>query len=424
MLHVENLDMHPDRTLRLYPSKATTFEYQRRFRTSTTTPGFQALAMLRLVSKTICCSASRLYFRDIRVSFRRSDGSETLMKLEDLSNGLWATDVRKLNIWFATEFIEGMNRHSTKFHDFFERLRSLFMKLPNLEAFNLYPFIYGNRYENFIKMALNTVQSLPPRRLTELEILHHYTSYCSTKEFLPTETDPGTSTGGLENLKHLGLKGHFTYEEESELGLLQLIQSAVNIESLRLQHYCSGVPNTLQFISPRRLRYLQLENGSISAREVIHLLKNCKESIRYIRSSAVPHPGSWLQLLFQMGRSLKLFNFCFRLPRPDVNDRKIEELEKGLRQNIRDENILCVYAHSDIQRQVNANRLAAGLIPYEGNVDVETPPLKSVMEEAQPRAMITWMLWNLDIFGYSNDYDLHDNETQSGVLVQSYVKNS
>jgi hypothetical protein len=41
-----------------------------------------------------------------------------------------------------------------------------------------------------------------------------------------------------------------------------------------------------------------------------------------------------------------------------------------------------------------------------------------------PRALITWMLWKLDIFGYSNDYDLHDNETLSGVWVQSCVKNS
>jgi hypothetical protein len=145
------------------------------------------------------------------------------------------------------------------------------------------------------------------------------------------------------------------------------------------------MPNTLHFINPRRLRYLQLERGFISAKELTYLLKNCKQSIRYIDVTTKMRHGSMLQLLFQMNRSLKLFSFYFHLPNiRGVDARNIEGLENGVRQNIRNESILCLYAYNDIQRQVKANRLAAGLIPLqgEGNISVETPPLVSVMEKA------------------------------------------
>lgn len=366
------------RPLRLYPSKFTTFESARRCTSVTRCPGFQALTKLRLVSKFICEIASRSFFRNIRLTVGKS-GFESigLMRLEDLSNGRWATDVRKLDIWFNSPFIAGMNCHSVEF----ERLRSLFMKFPNLEAFNLYPNIYDRRYEAFINIAVNTIQSSSLERLTELELSHDYSEYRGLEEFIPMETDSETPRGGLENLRHLGLKGHFTWEKDGELELLRLIQTAVNIESLRLQYYCTGIlPSSLHFITPRRLRYLQLENVDITAKELNHLLKSCKESIRYIEITANLHHGSWLQVLFWISRSLNLFDFRFHLSRQYGNG--IEELEYELLQNIRDENVLRVYAHNDIQRQVNANRLAAGLIPLQRNIKVQTPPLKSVMEKA------------------------------------------
>lgn len=177
--------------------------------------------------------------------------------------------------------------------------------------------------------------------------------------------------------------------KDSELVILQLIQTAVNIESFRLQYYLPGkLPGTLHLINPRRLRYLQLEYVDITANQLFYLLKNSKESIRYIDITASLRRGSWLQVLFKIMRALNLLEFRFDLPHiPRANPSEIEGLEHGLLQNIRDEKILCVYAHSDIQRQVNANRLAAGLIPLQGNVDVERPFLKCVMEEAYYREL-------------------------------------
>ena len=339
---------------------------------------------MRLVNKTICCIASKRFFQNVQVSFKNSDGSEALKRLEDISNSTWATDVRKLDIRFDPKFLQGMNRHSEEFHDLFNKIRLIFEKLPELNAFNFYPYTFGNRDEAFINMGVNTIRSLPLQNLTELEITHHYGGhYHGSRKFIPTGHYLEGPGDGLENLKHLGLKGHFTWEKDSELELAQLIRTAVNIESLRLQYHCSGVPNTLQFINPHRFRYLHLELGDIHETELSHILKKCKETIRYIEITADRYHGSHLQVLFQINRSLKLLYFFFRL-RGD--SRKIEELENGLRQDIRNEEILCVYAYSDIQRQIKANRLAAGLVPswrrYTFVEFLETPPLESVMDAA------------------------------------------
>lgn len=221
MLEIERLEM-PSlgplgslRPLRLYPSRSTTFENPRGSHDLTRSPGFQALTMLRLVSKSICSSASRSFFRNLGLTVgRRDNGSQSLMKLEDFSNGPWATDVRKLDIRFSSAFIEGMGRHPVEFRDFFERLRSLFMKLPNLEAFGLYPCVYYRRYEAFINVAVNTIGCLSLLSLTELEISRdYYSDYYSLEEFLSMETDSGTPRGGLKNLRYLGLEGHFTWEK-------------------------------------------------------------------------------------------------------------------------------------------------------------------------------------------------------------------
>jgi hypothetical protein len=194
----------------------------------------------------------------------------------------------------SVEFIDGMDRrHSGEFHDFFNKLQSLFKKLPNLEAFNLYPRVYDRRYEAFINVAVNTIGCLSLQNLTELEISHHYSGYYSFEELPPMENDSGTPRGGLANLRHLGLKGRFTWGKDSELELLQLIQTAVNTESLRLQYYRPGkLPGTLQFINWHRLQYLQLESGDITANEIFYLLKNSRESIRYFEITA--HTASWL----------------------------------------------------------------------------------------------------------------------------------
>lgn len=165
------------------------------------------------------------FFRNVPLTVGKSDfESIGLARLEELSNSRWATDVRKLDIWFNSPFIAGMDRHSVEFRDFFERLRSLFMKFPNLEAFNLYPNVYDRRYEAFINIAVNTIRSSSLERLTELELSHDYSEYRGFEEFIPMETDSETPRGGLENLRHLGLKGHFTWEKGIEFELLQRIQ--------------------------------------------------------------------------------------------------------------------------------------------------------------------------------------------------------
>lgn len=213
MLEIEKMDMRSCSLLRLYPSKATTFELARRGGGLEHDLGFRALTTIRLVGKIICCSASKLVFRNIRVAFRDLDGSEALMRLEDIFNSPRATDVRKLDMLFCPQLFEGMDRHSGEFHDFFNKLRSLFKRLPNLEAFNHYPGAFDRQYEAFFNVAVRTVRSLPLRNLTELEISHHYYGYFhDPEEFHPMEPDSETPRGGLENLRHLDLKGRFLWE--------------------------------------------------------------------------------------------------------------------------------------------------------------------------------------------------------------------
>lgn len=378
MVQVEKLDLDCIRYPfhRLYPSKFDTFELGRLGRGLKHSDSHRALAALRLVNRTICCSASRVIFRSI--SFQ-VNGLDSLEDPQRIFIDRWASYVRKVNITFSLSIIQYHTyTDSVEFPDLLKRLHIFITKLINLKALIFHCPVDVERSELFTNVVATIIRSLSLQSLVELEISHGYYGSWNTEEAVyPMEIQSVPPRGGLENLKDLAVTGHFTHGKDSERELLKLIRSAVNIESLRLGgQYPSNWPNILPFINAHRLRYLQLQ-GRIFPNHLFNLLRQCKETIRFL-AIACDLGGSWLYMLFQISRGLKLLQFdCVSAPRGfPVNH---GWLQCEIIKNRRDEYILCLHVQNDIHRQVNANRVAAGLTPFEGELDLQ--PLKSVMEE-------------------------------------------
>lgn len=162
--------------------------------------------MLRLVNTALCFSASRIFFRNIRLTLdQQSDFLVKLQKLEEFSNGKWAMYVRKYDIWFTC--LDGMDRYWVAFQDSCKRLQSILKAFIKLEALGLYSHAFCIRHRTFFNVVVNTIHSLPLQNLIELEahlILGNY----SNSEPLSTETALAPLSSKhkyeLENLRHLG----------------------------------------------------------------------------------------------------------------------------------------------------------------------------------------------------------------------------
>lgn len=135
-----------------------------------------------------------------------------------------------------------------------------------------------------------------------------------------------------------------------------------------------------------QLQYLNCDGPKTSGQELLILLRQCKETIRYLFIDIDPFHDSnemWLYVLYNIHKHLELLDFEFRWEVLDhVDDWYDGMLEEA--DEYDDEMILAYFALGDIQRQVNANRLAAGLQPHPTSKyeRLALPPLKSVMRES------------------------------------------
>jgi hypothetical protein len=278
------------------------------------------------------------------------------------------------------------------------RLPSLMAKFLNLRAIHIWPS-FTDKWERTIKMVppiLRSIANVPFRDLTELRLMVGDTPYLQD---LFGNSNHDTAVKLLaQRIQHLNLNGRFE-NEDNMVGLNMLLNATTGLRSLSLMgdgpDYTRLVLDNIKFGQPPPLNYLELTFIDISSKHLLSLLEQCTEYLRFLSFHSVYlTSGSWLHVLSQVNKNLRLFKFVLTYRISDEDwEKEHQDLEIPL-DLFDEEDILKLAwcAHGDIRRQISANRLAAGLEPLSDAITndcLRRPPLRSVMSETQYRELIS-----------------------------------
>lgn len=183
----------------------------------------------------------------------------------------------------------------------------------------------------------------------------------------------------LRRIKHLEFLS-FTVIDDTSMGLLDLdtlMKSSPHLLSLTMHGDCTLVPlSELNSGTTLRLESLDLSCLEITSYHLLALLEKCKESIKFISlDNMTLFSGTWLHVLVQMKKHKNLITFFFMHSDPFL---------EGLRDEAEDfVDAFLSHALGDVQRQTNANRLAAGLKPWTAKtyLYLKSAPLKVAMDK-------------------------------------------
>ncbi|OKL55888.1 hypothetical protein UA08_08942 [Talaromyces atroroseus] len=278
-------------------------------------------------------------FRHITLLCRDSQNIQTdLTKLEEFSKGRYTTAVFQVDLYMAW---------SRLLLDLDKGISPILAEFANLKAFQAHIGHSSSQVNDLASMALSIMCRLPLKRLTELYIgfgfnfTHDGDPPASTKAS-SVQIDPKL---GLENLKHLGLRGSVRIEQDGAAELYPLLRTAVNLDSLQLED--CDVAKSLDINSITRLQYLSLRLLDIAHDDLLCMLKKCKASLISIHFGAVSiKSGSMLPVLFQISRDLDLLEFEFT-DRRGYQGRPIINAHLKSRY-VQDEAVLCYYAYGSL----------------------------------------------------------------------------
>jgi hypothetical protein len=139
----------------------------------------------------------------------------------------------------------------------------------------------------------------------------------------------------------------------------------------------TGIPQTLQLKS-LSLSYLELDSY-----DLLDLLQRSKKTIKFLSLEyIILLEGSWLHVLIQMRKNLKLLELYFM----GESFNGFEHSAEGLFfENIPLPPEYILHALGDLQRQINANRVAEGLEPFSTDIfeQLNLLPLGSIIPRAE-----------------------------------------
>lgn len=370
------------------------------------------LAALRLVSKAFCSGASPRLFRHIIATVSSFRKVSPLVRLLELCNSPYAVYVRQIDLGFQS-FDNSTNESSSLYvEDLAGLLPCCLVRLPNLNALEFRgppSSLPQEKRRVFINTVVAALRYVPLLNLTELEvtfpIAHDFGQvFCSNTSSLRIPIEHV-----LQGLRHLGL---YVSEYTNRRGqrysptpvspenaalpneiyathLFRLVELAVNLDSLAIS--CTDLLSldNIQFGRSLRLKSLYLSGVAISSHTLLSLVEQCNESIRSVQLWLVKlNSGTWQHILLQMSKLPHLLDFAIGssgysltgtssnlatqlLPPPDDP----EDIETS--------NLLDIYALGNLQRQVNANRTAAGFsrISEYDYRHIQRGTLESAMEE-------------------------------------------
>lgn len=385
-----------------------------------------ALSNLRLVDKTLNRSATRVLFRGVRA--RLGHGVSSISKLETLSSSEYAKHVRLIHLEIGymesydlvrdEEDGEGLEDDEDENEDLeseeevdeededgnlegqeevdeggfirlsdkcLDHLSILIAKFRNLKAVNIWPehFTPLEKAMGLLSQIITTIANLQLRgfihRVTNLGMPIDGVNHLMT--LLDKDDHQTAIQHFLQRVQHMNFIGFIGIDASmgdvpTELiDLDALIKSSPNLLSLSMLKLFALVP-LVKFNPSLRLRLesLELLGVKITSYDLLALLEACKESIKFISLDCIELvSGSWLHVLVQIKKNLNLITFIFM-----QSDPFLEELGGGGEGNEHQRRILW-RALGDIQRQTNANRIAARLKPWTAKTysHLSCPSLKS-----------------------------------------------
>ncbi|RAO70530.1 uncharacterized protein BHQ10_006542 [Talaromyces amestolkiae] len=350
----------------------------------------KTLAALRLVDKAFCRSASRGLFRRVILEVGYKPAITT--KFQALASSEYAQFVREAV--FSPDPIFKHTRWRPKFvfaPNILTRLTSVLKKLPKLETVAICPLPWDPTL-SWSSVALRAIADLKHHNVTRLEMSLDNSAYL--KRCIECRQEKPV-TQLIRQVQHLKLYGK--NEEEDDMDDLHLIlKTAANLVSLEVNSYCSVYGSSVKeynFHQHLQLKSLNLVCVSITSYELLGLLEWCKDTIKSVAIGFLAlNAGSWLHVLMQIKKNLKLLKFFFN----EWNISRAKETEYGNYMwrslgKFRRDHELIGCAIGDLQRQTNANRIAEGLRPLskEEYRELDLPTLESAIDDARYTELIS-----------------------------------
>jgi hypothetical protein len=192
-------------------------------------------------------------------------------------------------------------------------------------------------------------------------------------------------TGTQQSLPKTQLPPNHTHA----IQLCRVVELAENLESLAIGSSEILNIDNMNLPDSLRLKSLKLQGISMLSHVFISIIEQCKDTITSIELERVElNSGSWQQVLLRMSRLSSLLDFYIGSCGYS-RDGASSELRPGLLpppddpKDIETHNFLDIYALGNLQRQVNTNRLVAGL-PRVSDYDfrhAQRETLETVLEE-------------------------------------------
>lgn len=343
------------------------------------------LEALRLVDKAFCRSASSWLFRRV-VARHGSSNSLALEQLVKLSNSPYAACVCQIDLRFenATRSVDTADAFYGE--GFVTLLSSCLVKFTNLKALEFHeppPKLCQEQRRLYIDTVISPLRGMRIPNLEELEV--HFSLAHDFEHFFPAKISPSWIPVGdiLQNLRYLGL---YVCENTDRLKqrngvepimleyatflnsthaqhLIRMVELAPNLKSLTINSPNILDLDELDFPPSLRLRSLCLGGVSISSHKLLSLIEQSKKTIRYINFSPVKlKSGIWEQVLVQLCTLPRLLDFRTCNSGYSWRYGLAPQLPPNphCRLNIETVNPLDRCALGNLQRQLNANRIAAG----------------------------------------------------------------
>lgn len=362
------------------------------------------LAILRLVNKAFCHSASPRMFRHIIARYHSTRKDLALFRLREISNSPYAINVCQIDIGFPAFQNQRPDTVTTRTYvdDLAGLLSSCLVRFPNLRSLEFHEPPLSLRQEQrqvYINTVITALRYVSLLNLVELEV--HFPIAFDFRNFFSGGTSPlHMPLGGiLGRLRHLGLyvcaytdtpdqrysrelvlPEHAAYPNTIHLlNLFHMVELATNLESLAISSTDFLDFNYFKLPPQVRLKSLYINGVSIASDRLLALIGQSKDSIRYIELRHVQlSSGIWQHVLLEMSNLPSLLNIAIKFSgysisgsSSDWNPRLFPPIDDP--EDIESCNFLDKFALGNVQRHVNANRLAARLPPFS---DYEYPHIK------------------------------------------------
>lgn len=359
----------------------------------------QNLAALRLLNRTFCRCASPWLFRHIDARHKHQANMLPLERLGKISQSKYAKYVRQIdigftpNIVYAGDKLDGCVLYTEDFRGLFQ---SYLARFPNIKALEFHEppsAMDKDTRRTYKDTVLSTLRYVPLPKLEELEIKF---SIGNDFGFLDMEEDSLHTTPlripskrFMKRIRHFGLHvcaytDGVGGEKAPEITPLEyptlpfydyssrlffMVQAACSLQSLTISSWNVLEHSAWSTMHLDKLRCLHFEGLAIYSDDLLGIMYQCKETIRYINLFNVKLiDKTWYYALLRMCKLPRLLDIqmehCGYFSLGESAHLGHDIPDENIFQQIETNSQYDRSALGTLQRQVNNNRVAAGFKPF------------------------------------------------------------